>query len=72
MPLSLKGDERMLNPLLLMVALACPPAGGADSNPTFDAALLKEGRFVYHTTLKGESLGETAIEVRRVGADFVI
>jgi hypothetical protein len=50
----------------------CPPIGTANARPTFDAALLRQGRFVYHTTLKGESLGETAIEVRRVGADFVI
>lgn len=51
---------------------ACPPIAGADLHPTFDATLLKEGRFIYHTTLKGESLGETAIEVRRDGARFVI
>jgi hypothetical protein len=46
---------------------ACPPVGGANPHPTFDAHLLKEGRFTYRTTLKGESLGETVIEIRRVG-----
>jgi hypothetical protein len=51
---------------------ACPSITGANAHPTFDAALLREGRFIYHTTLKGESLGETAIEVRRDGARFVI
>jgi hypothetical protein len=50
----------------------CPPAGGADTHPTFDASRLKEGRFTYRTTLKGESLGETVIEIRRVGAQFLI
>jgi hypothetical protein len=53
-------------------AIDCPPPAGADPKPRFDATLLKEGRFIYHTTLKGESLGETAIEVRRVGSRFVI
>ncbi|HEY6126447.1 MAG TPA: hypothetical protein VIV63_17465 [Steroidobacteraceae bacterium] len=52
--------------------VACPSTSGADLEPTFDATLLKEGRFIYHTTLKGESLGETAIEVRRDGAHVVI
>ena len=52
--------------------IVCPSTSGADFKPTFDATLLKEGRFIYHTTLKGESLGETAIEVRRAGAQFVI
>jgi len=56
----------------IAAAPACPPTKHADSRPTFDAALLKEGRFIYQTTLKGESLGETAIEVRRAGAHFVI
>jgi hypothetical protein len=51
---------------------ACAPPAGADMRPKFDATLLKEGRFIYHTTLKGESLGEMAIEVRRVGERFVI
>jgi hypothetical protein len=53
-------------------APACPPAAGADARPKFDATLLREGRFIYHTTLKGESLGETTIEVRRVGERFAI
>jgi hypothetical protein len=53
-------------------APACPSAADTDTQPRFDATLLKEGRFIYHTTLKGESLGETAIEIRRVGAEFVI
>jgi hypothetical protein len=53
-------------------APVCPSAAGTDTRPRFDATLLKEGRFIYHTTLKGESLGETAIEIRRVGARFVI
>ena len=56
----------------IAAAPACPPTKGADSRPTFDATLLKEGRFIYHTTLKGESLGETAIEIRRAGAHVVI
>lgn len=60
------------NGLCFAAEPACPPIAGADSHPTFDAALLKEGRFIYRTTLKGESLGETAIEVRRDGARFVI
>jgi hypothetical protein len=51
---------------------SCPPAGAADSHPSFDAALLKEGRFTYRTTLKGEPLGETILEIRHVGAHFVI
>jgi hypothetical protein len=50
----------------------CPPIGDADTHPAFDAARLKEGRFIYRTTLKGESLGETAIEIRRAGEAFVI
>lgn len=50
----------------------CPPVGNADSHPTFDASTLKEGRFTYRTTLKGESLGETVIEIRRVGTQFLI
>ena len=56
----------------IAAAPACPPADGADAKPTFDATLLKEGRFIYHTTLKGESLGETAIEIRRAGAQFIV
>ena len=40
--------------------------------PAFDATLLKEGRFIYRTTLKGKSLGETALEIRRAGAYFVV
>jgi hypothetical protein len=59
-------------PVAYAAAPACPPPAGADARPKFDATLLKEGRFIYHTTLKGESLGETAIEVRRVGERFVI
>lgn len=62
----------MLNPLLLALALACPSTAGANANPTFDAAQLKEGRFVYHTTLKGESLGETVIEIRHAAVNTVI
>jgi hypothetical protein len=62
----------MLNPLLLVCALVCPSTAGANANPTFDAAQLKEGRFVYHTTLKGESLGETVLEIRRAGSNYVI
>jgi hypothetical protein len=50
----------------------CPPVGGADTHPTFDASNLKEGRFIYRTTLKGESLGETVIEIRRVDAQYLI
>jgi hypothetical protein len=50
----------------------CPPVGDADTHPTFDASLLKEGRFTYRTTRKGESLGDTVIEIRRAGAQFVI
>jgi hypothetical protein len=53
-------------------APACPSTGDADLYPTFDAALLKEGRFVYHTTIRGESLGETVLEIRRNGANYVI
>jgi hypothetical protein len=54
--------------LALAAAPACPPVGDANLHPTFDAQLLKEGRFTYRTTLKGESLGETVIEIRREGA----
>jgi len=50
----------------------CPSTAGADPRPTFDAALLKEGRFVYRTTLRGESLGETTLEIRRDGANYRI
>lgn len=50
----------------------CPSAGNANAHPTFDAALLKEGRFTYHTTRKGESLGDTVIEVRRAGSGYRI
>jgi hypothetical protein len=50
----------------------CPPIAGADTHPTFDASRLKEGRFTYRTTLKGESLGETVIEIRRADAQFLI
>ena len=51
---------------------ACPSTEGANAHPTFDAALLKEGRFTYHTTLGGKSLGDTVIEIRRVGATYRI
>jgi hypothetical protein len=34
--------------------------------------LLEEGRFIYRTTLKGESLGETTLEIRHVGAQTFI
>ena len=50
----------------------CPPVDGADTHPTFDATRLKEGRFTYRTTLKGEPLDETVIEIRHVGAQFLI
>ncbi|HTU67997.1 MAG TPA: hypothetical protein VMF52_18755, partial [Steroidobacteraceae bacterium] len=50
----------------------CPSTAGADTHPTFDATRLKEGRFIYRTTLKGELLGETALEIRRDGGRFVI
>jgi hypothetical protein len=56
----------------IAAAPACPPADGADASPTFDATLLKEGRFIYRTTLKGKSLGETAIEIRRAGSQFIV
>src|SRR5690348_2140109 len=46
---------------------ACPEVTGGHERPTFDASLLKEGRFVYRTTLKGEFLGETVLEIRRAG-----
>jgi hypothetical protein len=51
---------------------ACPSAAGADTHPVFDAALLKEGRFTYRTTLKGKLLGETLLEVRRIGTSYRI
>jgi hypothetical protein len=63
---------------LLLIATAasaaeiCPPTGDADPTPVFDAALLKEGRFTYHTTLEGESLGNTIIEIRRMGKNYRI
>lgn len=53
-------------------AQVCPPSGDANTRPTFDAALLREGRFTYHTTLKGESLGDTVIEIRRTGSTYRI
>ena len=56
----------------IAAAPACPPTNGADSKPAFDATLLKEGRFIYRTTLKGKSLGETALEIRRAGPYFVV
>ena len=34
--------------------------------------MLKEGRFIYRTSRKGVSFGETAIEVRRVGEQYRI
>lgn len=46
----------------------CPSIARADTNPAFDASLLKEGRFTYRTTLKGKPLSETVIEIRREGA----
>ena len=56
-----------------LIALAlCSVALAADSSSTFDATLLKEGRFIYRTTLAGESLGETVIEVRKAGSRYVI
>lgn len=51
-------------------AAGCPAIGSANTHPNFDATLLKEGRFTYRTTLKGESLGDTVIEVRRVGSMY--
>jgi len=56
----------------VVAADVCPPAGDADTHPVFDASLLKEGRFTYHTTLRGESLGDTVIEVRRDGPNYRI
>lgn len=53
-------------------AKECPPTAHANTRPEFDAATLKEGRFTYHTTLKGESLGDTVIEVRRVESAYRI
>jgi hypothetical protein len=50
----------------------CPSIAGADTHPTFDASQLKEGRFIYRTTLKGEPLGETILEIRHVGSRFQI
>jgi hypothetical protein len=50
----------------------CPSTVDADPRPVFDAALLKEGRFTYRTSVKGESLGNTVIEVRRVGTNYRI
>lgn len=50
----------------------CPSAADANTHPEFDASLLKEGRFTYHTTLRGESLGDTVIEVRRDGPNYRI
>lgn len=44
---------------------ACPDVAQADSRSVFDASRLKEGRFVYRTTLKGEFIGETVLEIRR-------
>jgi hypothetical protein len=44
----------------------------ANTNPAFDAASLKEGRFTYHTTLMGESLGDTVIEIRRLESTYRI
>lgn len=55
------------SPAVLAVAGTCPSSAGADAHPTFDASRLKEGRFTYQTSLKGEPLGETVIEVRRDG-----
>lgn len=51
---------------------ACAPSADTNTRPVFDAALLKEGRFIYRTTLKGELLGETALEIRRAGAHYRI
>lgn len=56
----------------IQAAELCPSTAGADTSPTFDATLLKEGRFTYHTTLKGKSLGETVLEIRRVGPNYRI
>jgi hypothetical protein len=58
---------------LMFCALAWSAlAGAADAPPTFDAGKLKEGRFIYRTTLQGELLGETMLEIRRVGASYRI
>jgi len=58
---------------LMICALAVAAlAVAAVAPPAFDAAKLKEGRFIYRTTLRGESLGETALEIRRVGANYRI
>ena len=48
------------------------PAIAADAPPEFDASLLKEGRFIYRTTLGGEPLGEMALEIRRAGSHYRI
>ena len=56
----------------IQAADPCPSTADADTSPTFDAALLKEGRFTYRTTLKGESLGDTVLEIRRVGQNYRI
>jgi hypothetical protein len=53
-------------------AESCAPSADTSTRPSFDASLLKEGRFVYRTTLKGEFLGETALEVRRSGTTYRI
>lgn len=67
---------RNLRPLVFLVitmssasvwAGACPPSAHGNTQPSFDASLLKEGRFIYRTTLGGEFLGETALEIRRKG-----
>lgn len=53
-------------------AATCPSSPDANARPVFDASLLKEGRFIYRTTLKGELLGETALEIRRTGSHYRI
>jgi hypothetical protein len=50
----------------------CTPAANADARPEFDASLLKEGRFTYRTTSKGEFVGETVLEIRRAGDNWRI
>lgn len=51
---------------------ACAAPDDADVSPTFDASALREGRYVYRTTLRGESLGETTLEIRRAGPNYRI
>lgn len=53
-------------------ATQCTETSQSRARPSFDASRLKEGRFVYRTTLKGEFIGETVLEIRRVDATWHI